>query len=227
MAREIAALPKYISHDQLKIEKQWSLGDDWANSLTHTCGFILSLIGFIYLIQAGLEGGSLWKSVSFIIYGLSLITLYTTSAIYHFLSHSQIKHLFRLLDHCAIYLLIAGSYTPFSLVTLKGPWGWFLFSTIWSLAILGIIFKVFFMGRFIALSTMIYLLMGWLVIIAVEPLISNITIEGFYWIVGGGLFYSIGVIFFMLDRKKFFHAIWHLFVMGGSFCHYFAICLYV
>jgi hemolysin III len=131
------------------------------------------------------------------------------------------------LDHCAIYLLIAGSYTPFTLLLLKESWGWALFNIVWVLAGVGILFKIFFTHRFKILSTLIYLMMGWMVVVAAEPLMSRLPYEGLCWLIMGGLFYTIGVIFFVLDSRRFFHAIWHLFVMGGSVCHYFAILFYL
>lgn len=201
--------------------------DDWANSLTHGFGLLLSLIGFVFLIQIPAIEENSWKFFSFVVYGLSLITLYATSTVYHGLRDEGYKRLFRLLDHCAIYLLIAGSYTPFSLIALQGFLGWALFCTIWLLAGAGIAFKIFFIGKFAKTSTAIYLIMGWLVVIVVEPLISALPSEALYLVAAGGFSYTFGVIFFVLDKRQFFHAIWHLFVMGGSICHYLAIRLYL
>jgi len=216
-----------MSHDKDYIEKYWQLGDEWANKLTHGVGFILSFIGQIFLIAFPLLEGNLWKLFSYSIFGSSLITLYGTSTIYHSAKDFSKKHLFRLLDHCAIYLLIAGSYTPFTLIALQGPWGWSLFAIVWSLAILGICFKVFFIGKFHKTSACIYLLMGWLVVIAIEPLINSLTTESLYLVFAGGMFYTLGIIFFLFDHKRFYHAIWHLFVLGGSACHYFAVLWYL
>lgn len=209
------------------IEYHWALGDEWANALTHGLGLFLSLIGFFFLIQIPLNNNDHWKLFSFTIYGMSLIILYGASTLYHSFRNKRLKYLFRLIDHCAIYLLIAGSYTPFMLISLKGPWGWTLFTIVWLLAILGIIFKLFFIGRFNRISTAFYLLMGWLAVIAIEPLINNLPLEALYWILAGGLCYTAGVIFFALDRFPFYHAVWHLFVLGGSACHYLAVCFYV
>ncbi|MBA3722001.1 MAG: hemolysin III family protein [Parachlamydiaceae bacterium] len=208
------------------IEKQWSLGDEWANSLTHGIGFVLSLVGFMFLLQSPMMEGNHWKLFSFTIYGFSLVLLYGASTFYHACKNRQLKHALRLLDHCAIYILIAGSYTPFTLVSMQGFWGWTLFALVWMIAIVGIIFKCFYIGRFVRLSTCLYLAMGWLIVIAIEPLMNSLSFEGLCWIAAGGLFYTSGIIFFLLDAKRFFHAIWHLFVLGGSVCHFFAVLLH-
>ncbi|CUI16369.1 Hemolysin III [Candidatus Protochlamydia naegleriophila] len=213
------------------LEEEWAQGlrlnDEWANSLTHGIGFILSLIGFFFLIAVPLENGDYWKLLNFTIYGSSLVLLYLASTLYHFFKKPHLKKLFRKVDHCAIYLLIAGSYTPFTMIPLHGFWGWLLFGLVWGMACLGVIFKAFFIHRFKKISTWIYLGMGWLVIIAIEPLINSVSQEGLYWLFAGGLSYSCGVIFYALDKKRFFHAIWHLFVMGGSLCHYLAIMFHL
>lgn len=208
-------------------ELHLNLDDEWANSLTHGIGLALSMVGFIFLITIPLINGHLWKILPFSIYGISLVSLYTASTLYHSFRTLSLKRLFRLLDHCAIYLLIAGSYTPFTLVAMQGTWGWALFGVIWSLALIGIIFKIFFVGRFKLISTGIYLVMGWMILVALEPLLNSISYDAFLWIIAGGLFYTVGVIFFLLDHIRFYHAIWHLFVMGGSLCHYLAILFHI
>ncbi len=216
---------------ELPVEEEWMqglrLGDEWANSWTHGLGFLLSLIGLAILILVPLQEGNHWKLVNFAVYGGSLVLLYAVSTFYHALRQPQLKKIFRTIDHCAIYFLIAGSYTPFTMLLLEGAWGWTLFGIVWGLACIGIIFKIFFTHRFKILSTIIYLFMGWLVVIAAEPLIERLPYHGLCWLLVGGLFYTIVVIFFALDKRRFFHAIWHLFVMGGSICHYFAILLYL
>lgn len=198
------------------------LQDEWLNSLTHGIGLILSLIGLGCLVYYSIEEHSL-KLLTYSIFGFSLVLLYGASTFYHSCTHLELKKWLRIVDHCAIYILIAGSYTPFTLISLKGAWGHFLFFSIWSLAIMGILYKIFFFGKFEKFSLFLYLLMGWLVVIAIEPLMANLSTEGLYWTFGGGLFYTSGVIFFVLDARRFCHAIWHVFVMGGSFCHYCAI----
>lgn len=209
------------------IERHWELKDEWANSLTHGVGFIFSLIGFFYLIKIALEEGNMWKLAAFLIYGCSLVLLYAISTLYHSFKSIKLKSLFRLFDHCAIYILIAGSYTPITLLSLPTVWSWTIFSVIWSLAILGIVFKVFFIHRFETLSTLLYLFMGWLIVIAAEPILTHVQTEALYWLAGGGAAYTGGVIFFVFDKTRFFHAIWHIFVLGGSACHYFAFSLYL
>lgn len=216
-----------VKHAKPEQEEVRRSGDEWANTVTHGIGFILSIIGLFFLVRIPYVEGNYWKLFAFTVYGTSLIALYLTSTLYHSTDNIHLKNLFRLLDHCAIYLLIAGSYTPFTLITLQGIWGWALFGSIWTLALTGIVFKIFFIHRFEYLSTAIYLIMGWLVVIAIEPLVNSLSTDGIYWVVAGGLSYTAGVVFFLLDKRPFFHAIWHLFVMGGSTCHYLAIYLHV
>lgn len=215
----------------LPAAEKWSqgmiLGDEWANSLTHGMGLVLSLIGLLMLTLPPLQDGDYWRLLNFGIYGMSLVLLYGVSTLYHAMKHPGIKKVLRTIDHCAIYLLIAGSYTPFTMLLLKGIWGWALFGIIWGMTCLGIFFKIFFTDRFKILSTIIYLLMGWLVVVAAEPLIDRLHTAGLYWLLAGGLCYTLGVIFFALDWRPFFHAIWHLFVLGGSVCHYCAIFFYL
>lgn len=205
----------------------WVLGDEWANSLTHGLGLLLSVLGFFFLLYLGITSGDPWKLVSFTIYGSSLVILYFASTVYHLIRNPKLKKTFRIIDHCAIYLLIAGSYTPFTLLPLKGMYGWILFGSVWTLACIGILLKFFYMHRFKKLSTVLYLMMGWLAIFAAEPLINNFHFEGLMWLGAGGLLYTGGVFFFAMDKRKFFHAIWHVFVIGGSVCHYFSILLYM
>lgn len=203
------------------------LGDEWANSLTHGIGFILSFIGLIVLLSNPFQDGDHWKLMNFAVFGTSLVLLYGASTLYHAVKRPVLKKKLRTVDHCAIYLLIAGTYTPFTMLLLDEVWGWTLFGIIWSLAFVGIFFKTFFGHRFAILSTSIYLFMGWLVVIAAEPFILNFHYVGLYWLIAGGLFYTIGVIFYTLDKRRFYHAIWHLFVLGGSICHYFAVLFYL
>lgn len=203
--------------------------EEIANSATHGIGFLLSIAGLIVLVVLAKIHGDAWRIVSFSIYGGSLIILYAASTLYHSFSFSsgRINYIFKIIDHSAIYLLIAGSYTPFVLVSLRGAWGWTFFGTIWGLALAGIMFKMVFVKRFLILSTASYLIMGWLALIATPPIIKNIPFRGIGWLVAGGIFYSVGVIFHFWDKLPFHHAIWHLFVLGGSICHYFAILFYV
>lgn len=220
-----------IAISPISYENAWMqgliLGDEWANCLTHGIGLILSIIGMIFLLLFPFQDGNHLKMLNYAIYGFSLILLYGASTFYHAVKSPKIKQQLRTLDHCAIYLLIAGSYTPFTIYILGGVWGWTLFSLVWGIAFLGIIAKIYFGHRFKLLSTALYLFMGWLIVIAAEPLMQMLHLHGLYLMILGGLCYTGGVIFFIMDKRPFFHAIWHLFVMGGSVSHYFCILMYV
>lgn len=197
------------------------------NGISHLVGSVLALAGMVVLIVRAAWLGDPWKIVSFSLYGTSLFLLYTFSTLYHSLRH-RAKAVFRRLDHLAIYLLIAGTYTPFALVTLRGGWGWSLFGTIWGLASAGMLIE--FMPRRgpRILPVVIYLLMGWLALIALKPLLQALPLHGFLWLLAGGLCYTLGVLFYGLDQRlKHAHGVWHLFVLGGSVCHYIAIFFYV
>lgn len=201
--------------------------EELANSITHAIGVALSLAALVILVVYAAMQGDGWKIVSFSIYGTSLVLLYTASTLYHSFTSERARHYLKIFDHAAIYLLIAGTYTPFLLVMIRGAWGWTLFGIIWGLAIVGIIFKLFFVHRFRIVSTIIYLLMGWLIIVAFRPLIANVPENGLYWLLAGGLSYSFGVIFYLWEKIPYHHAIWHLFVLGGSIFHFFAVLFYV
>ncbi|NMM38218.1 MAG: hemolysin III family protein [Glaciimonas sp.] len=197
------------------------------NSISHLIGAVLAAIGSVLLIVLAARLGDPWKIVSFSIYGAMLLTLYVGSTVYHS-ARGPAKDVLRKFDHCAIYLLIAGSYTPFVLVTLRGAWGWSLFGAVWGLALLGIVQEIWFAKGARLLSLIIYILMGWLALVAIMPLISALTLAGFAWLAAGGLLYTIGIIFYVYDtRIRHGHGVWHLFVLGGSACHYFAVLLYV
>lgn len=197
------------------------------NSITHLMGAALALAGLVILITQAADQGHLMKIISFSVYGTSLFLLYLLSTLYHSF-RGRAKEIFQKFDHAAIYLLIAGTYTPFLLVTLKGPWGWSLFGIIWGLAVLGIILDATLKPRREYLSVTLYIVMGWLCLVAIKPLVKALTHEGFLWLLAGGIFYTAGVVFYVLDhRKSYFHAIWHIFVLAGSISHYFAIWLHV
>lgn len=197
------------------------------NSISHLIGAALAVAGSALLIVLAAHGTDAWKIVSFSIYGAMLLVLYGISTLYHSV-RGPAKNILRKFDHCAIYLLIAGSYTPFTLVTLRGAWGWSLFGAVWTLALLGIAQEIWFARGARALSMVIYIVMGWLALIAVGPLISALTPNGFAWLAAGGLLYTAGIAFYATDtRVRHGHGVWHLFVMGGSICHYFAVLLYV
>jgi hemolysin III len=187
----------------------------------------IALAGFVVLVVFASLKGDVWKIVSFSIYGTSLFLLYLFSTLYHS-TKGKLKAFFQKLDHIGIYLLIAGSYTPFVLVSLNGAWGWSLFGVIWGLAVIGIILDCCSSDERRIIQLIIYLLMGWIALIAIKPLIASLSMAGFLWLLGGGLFYSVGIVFYILDIKKYhFHGIWHLFVLAGSVTHYFTILYYV
>lgn len=195
-----------------------------ANTLTPALGCLLSVPGLVALIAHAIRNGNGWHIVSFTIYGLSLVTSYAAFTLYHvFKFHERWGRVFRILDHSTIYLLIAGTYTPFTLVYLRGHWGWTMFGAVWGLTFLGVFFKAFFIHRFKILAPLIYLFMGWLLIFAIKPAVELIPRAGLHLLLAGGLFYSFGLIFYAWKRLLFHHAIWHLFVLAGSACHYFAV----
>lgn len=200
--------------------------EEVASLLTHAAGALLSVFALVAMIVV--SWGEPLKIVSAAVFGVSLVLLYSSSSLYHFFTSLKWKARFQSLDHACIYLLIAGSYTPVTLVTLQGAWGWSLFGVIWGLAICGISIKICFKGKKDHwISTALYLLMGWLVVLAIGPLLKGMPLAGFWWLVAGGLAYSGGVAFFVWKRLPFNHAIWHLFVLGGSACHVMAIARYV
>lgn len=203
-----------------------TLGEEIANSITHGIGAALSVAGLIVMMVIAAMNGSAWQIVACAVYGASLILLYFCSTLYHALTNPRAKRVFMILDHAAIYVLIAGTYTPFTLVTLRGPWGWTLFGIIWTLAISGIVFKCFFIHRLRTLSTAVYVLMGWCIVVAIRPLLAALPWHGFLWLLAGGLSYTTGVVFYAWKRR-YAHAVWHLFVIGGSVCHYYAVYRYI
>jgi len=197
------------------------------NGYTHLAGAILAAAGMAVLVTSAALHHDAWKVASSIVYGVTLVALYTISTLYHSL-RGPAKDVFRRLDYCAIYLLIAGSYTPFALVTLRGPWGWTLFSVNWGLAIFGIVQELWIGHRTRVLSLLIYVVMGWLVLIAMGPLTEALPAEGLWWLVAGGVLYTGGIGFFLFDEKvRHFHGIWHLFVLAGSACQFVSILQYV
>ena len=202
------------------------LGDILANAITHGIGAALALVGAVYLIAASTRGTA-WHVVSCSVFASTLVLVYVVSTLYHSLVRTRARHVFHVLDHSAIYLLIAGTYTPFTLVSLRGPVGWVLFGVVWALAIAGVIFKSLAIGRFALASALVYLFQGWFIVFAASPLLHAIGWHGMMWIGAGGVAYTLGMVFFALDRIRFFHAAWHLFVLAGSVAHYFAILFYV
>ena len=203
------------------------LKEESINALTHGLGALLSLGGLVVLVVLASLRGDAWHIVSCSIYGVTLVLLFSSSTLYHSFRNERVKHVLRIIDHAAIFLLIAGTYTPFVLVNLRGGWGWSLFGVIWGLAAAGIVFQVFFVSRFRLLQTLIYLLMGWLVVIAGKPLLTRVPLPGLIWLLAGGLSYTVGALFYLWKKLPFHHAVWHLFVLTGGVCHYFAILFYV
>ena len=210
-----------------RTDRPQSLGEEIASSITHGLGLAGSIVVLPFLIIAASRDGDPWRVASATIFGVSLILLYAASTFYHALPPSRAKRVFRVIDHSAIYVLIAGTYTPFLLGPLRGAWGWSLLSVIWALAIAGIIMKATLGFRWARASTIVYLLMGWIGVIALKPLIENVTPQGLLWLLAGGLAYTGGVIFFVFDQRlRYAHAIWHLFVATGSVCHVVAVLRY-
>jgi hemolysin III len=197
------------------------------NAWTHLVGAVLAVAGSIVLVVLAALGGDPWKIISVSIYGATLVLLYSFSALYHSF-RGRAKDILRKLDHQSIYLLIAGSYTPFCLVTLHGPWGWSLLAVVWGLALVGGLQELWLKSEARVLSVIIYVVMGWVVVVAMVPLLQALGTAGFAWLAVGGVFYTTGIIFFALDsRLKHAHGIWHLFVLAGSAAHYFAILFHV
>jgi hemolysin III len=197
------------------------------NGYSHLIGTLLAVTGAVVLIVRGALDGDVWKIVSFAIYGAGLVLLYGFSTLYHS-TRGRAKRLFQKLDHNAIYLLIAATYTPFTLVTLRGPWGWSLFGIVWGLAAVGMLQEVILGHRTRKLSLVIYVLMGWVALVAIVPLIEALSPAGFAWLAAGGVIYTAGIVFYHYDERfKHWHGIWHLFVLGGSAAHYVAILFYV
>lgn len=205
----------------------FSRREELANSLTHGLGAVLAVAALAVLVVFSARHGTVWHVVSGSIYGASMVALYLASTLYHGLTHPRAKQVFHTLDHIAIYLLIAGTYTPFVLVALRGAWGWSLFGVIWGLALAGTVFKAFFTGRFGVVSTLIYVLMGWMIVIALRPLARALPAGALGWLVAGGLCYTVGAGIYAWKRWPYHHAVWHLLVLGGSACHYVAILRYV
>ena len=204
-------------------ERRLTLGEEIANSVTHGVALAVSIAALPILIVAGVARRDPWQVVGGAIFGGTLILLYAASTLYHALPHSRAKRVFRVLDHSAIYLLIAGTYTPFALGALRGAWGWALFGSVWTLAVLGITAKATLGFRFPRLSAAVYLAMGWLAVVAIRPLATELGPAGLTWLIAGGLCYTAGVLFFAWERLRYGHMVWHLFVTAGSVCHFFAV----
>ena len=197
------------------------------NIITHGIGFLLSIVALVLLVVNAARYGTARHITSFAIFGASLIVLYAASTFYHYAKNPDLRIKLNILDHAAIYVLIAGTYTPFTLVVLKGWVGWTIFGISWGLALIGIVFKVFYFGKYDRISTIAYVLMGWVIIFAIKPLIDGLPLKGLLWLFGGGLAYSFGALLYSFKKLRFNHALFHVFVLLGSFCHFMAVFFYV
>lgn len=208
------------------IIKTYSHKEEQLNIWSHFSGIVLSMVGLILLLHKGIQSGSALSIVSYAIYGASMLVLYLASTLYHSAKEPSKRQKMNIFDHAAIYVLIAGTYTPFSLLVLKGAWGWSIFGVVWGIAAVGISLKLFFTGRFNLVSTISYVLMGWVVIIAIKPLITNFSTEGFFWLAAGGFFYTIGAVLYSIKSIPYNHAIFHFCVLLGSLTHFISIFWY-
>ncbi len=203
--------------------EKYTIGEEIANSITHGIGALFGIAGLVILVIFSSFTHDAFKITSAVIYGVSLMIMYLSSTLYHSIQHRKTKQIFEIFDHSSIFLLIAGTYTPFTLVSLNGKVGWTMLTIVWSLTAIGIFLKVFFVKRFLILSTLIYIFLGWMIVFEFEPLISTISNTTLWLLVLGGISYTLGTIFYIWRRLKFGHMVWHLFVLLGSFLHYFAV----
>jgi hemolysin III len=204
---------------------EYHLGEEIANTLSHGIGLVASLVAVPFLLIASIRSGNPSTIVGAAVFAATMITLYSASTLYHGLRHEGAKRIFRLLDHTAIFLLIAGTYTPFTLGVMRGPWGWTLLAVVWSLAVLGITLKAVPATRHSRISLILYVAMGWLAMVAIRPLVAHVPLSGIAWILAGGLAYTGGLIFYGM-RVRYSHTVWHLFVIAGTVCHFFAVLWY-
>jgi len=212
---------------KLQTLKYYSQVEERVNVISHAIGLLLSIIALVLLIIKALQYGNGWHLISYAIYGVSLIMLYTASTFYHITQEPALRKRYKIFDHAAIYLLIAGTYTPYTLVTLNGKIGWTLFAISWGLAAFGITLKLFFTGRFTLISTLAYVIMGWLIVFAIEPLKNSLSTDGLYWLLAGGVAYTVGALLYAIHKLKFNHAIFHILVLIGSSCHFISVYFYV
>lgn len=217
------SIPPHDLEARQRADHLTDMRDEIASALTHGVGAAAALAGGAVLITLAALHGDAWQLGAAIVFGVTLLLLYIASTLYHAIQHPVAKARLKVFDHCAIYLLIAGTYTPFTLIGLRGPWGWGLFTAIWTLAVAGVIFKLFYTGRFKLLSTLIYIVMGWLVIVAAKPLLASLDGWTLSWLLAGGIFYTLGTYFYHRESIRYSHAIWHLFVIAGSVCHFVAV----
>lgn len=206
---------------------RYSKKEELLNILTHGLGLLLSVVGFPFLIIKAFSFDGFWKPASLIIFGISLIVLYAASTFYHAAKEAKLRRKLNIFDHAAIYVLIAGTYTPYTIIVLEGTVGWIIFGLTWGFALTGIILKLFYTGRFDKLSTAMYVLMGWQIVFAIKPLMENLSTEGLQFLFAGGVFYTIGAILYSIKKLPFNHAIFHVFVVLGSLSHFLSIFYYV
>lgn len=214
--------------------KQYTIGEEIANAITHGIGIIFSIVALVLMVVCAACYGNAWQVVSVSIYGSTLILLYTFSTLYHAITNEKAKKILRVIDHSSVYLLIAGTYTPFTLVVLRqdGAIGWVIFGIVWGVAIIGIALSSLLIGKkFTKLQTLLYILLGWVIVWAFPSIIKvmklNNTLNGIYWLIAGGILYTVGTIFYIMKKKKFFHSIWHVFVLLGTVCHFISVMFYV
>jgi len=210
-----------------RVVRDYTLGEEIANSVIHGLGIGLSVAALVILVAFAVLAHDPYKLASAIVFGVALVLEYTASTLYHSFPQPKVKHVFKIFDHCGIYLLIAGTYTPFCLVTLREENGWMLFWVIWSLALVGIAAEAFWTYRPRWLSAAVYLGMGWMVVLSIRPLMENLDPAGLWLLVAGGLAYTVGTIFYVMKKVKYMHAVWHVWVLAGSTCHFLAVLLYV
>ena len=209
------------------MEPEYTIIEERINRLTHGVGAVLSVAGLVVLVVYSGIYGNAWHVVSFSIFGSALVILYAASTLYHSVTQAAAKRVFWILDHSAIFILIAGTYTPFTLVSLRGGWGWSLFGVVWACAVLGIILKIFYIGRFEKISVAVYVIMGWLCVMAFKEIVATVSLLSIVLLILGGLSYTLGVVFFAWQKLPFNHALWHLCVLGGSVFHYFSVLFMV
>jgi hemolysin III len=208
-------------------ESEYSFGEEVANALTHGIGAVFGIVGLVLMVLVATALDDPWRLWSAIIYGASLVLLFVASTVYHAVPGGRAKRFWQQMDHCAIYLLIAGTYTPFLMISLRDSWGYWLLAVIWSLAVFGVVFTLLWRHRFPKIALATYVLMGWLIVIAAGPLMQKVPAAGMWLLLGGGLAYTFGVVFYVWERLPYSHAIWHVFVLAGSALHFLAIYFYV
>ena len=211
----------------MKNIEHFSKKEELFNSISHGSGVLFAITALVLISVFSAKTGDAWKIVSGVIYGTSLVALFMASTLYHAFPKGKVKDVFEIIDHSAIFILIAGTYTPFTLVNLRGPIGWTIFGIVWGLTLIGIVYKIFFVNKFVIFSTLIYIFMGWLIVFAMAPLTKSLPSAGLFWLVLGGVLYTLGTPFYIIRKIPFHHGIWHLFVLGGSISHFITVFFYV